>query len=142
MNGNPPQIRLVIASLRGGGTQRVCLNLCNGWASQGRRIELVIVTPEGPYLKQLDPRVRRVSMDASRLLKGYWPITRYVRTFPEVPLLVFNCDLAMGLLFFKRLGLMKSPVIYREGNSPRADVKACLRWIYPVLLKHADQIVA
>src|SRR6266404_5075628 len=126
----PPVIRLYIASLTGGGSEKVCSELCNGFAAQGARVELLLVNAFGPYLGRLDSRVRVVDFKASRAIKALPRVSKHLRSSPKLPVLVFGFNLGFALLLARGMGWHKAPVIYREGNSPRWNVKQSHRWAY------------
>jgi spore maturation protein SpmB len=54
------RITIVVGGLGGGGAERVCVNLVNAWAADGRAVTMLTVTQrsmESTY--PLDPRVAR-----------------------------------------------------------------------------------
>ena len=54
------RVTMVIAGLRGGGAERVCVNLANAWVSKGWAVTVVTVTQHGsPPAYNIDPRVAR-----------------------------------------------------------------------------------
>jgi len=56
--------------------------------------------------------------------------------------LIFGFEYGFGLAAMKRAGWIKSRLIYREGNSPFANVKPYLRFGYRALIAHADVVIA
>src|SRR5262249_36107677 len=74
--------------------------------------------------------------------QSLFPLVRHVRKIPEVPALVFGYDLGLLLLAAKRMGLIRSRLIYREGSSPRANIKRWLYWTYRVFIRYADLLIA
>lgn len=52
------RITTVISSLRGGGAERVCVNLANAWAARGHAVTVVTTSQyQSPPVYPLDPRV-------------------------------------------------------------------------------------
>ena len=51
-------IDILLPDLRGGGAERVCLNLANEFASRGLPGRMVVMRAEGEVLPLLEPRVR------------------------------------------------------------------------------------
>jgi glycosyltransferase involved in cell wall biosynthesis len=137
-----PIIRLYIASLAGGGSERVCTDLANGFVDQGLAVELLLVNAFGPYLARLDSRVRVADFKASRGLKALRRVSRHLHTSPTIPVLVFGFNLGVTLLLAKRLGLHKSPVVYREGSSPQSNIKRSQQWAYRWAIGRADKVIA
>lgn len=57
-----PKIALFIRWLRGGGAERVIANIAIGLAKRGVDVDLVLVTADGLYLKDLPPEVNIVDL--------------------------------------------------------------------------------
>lgn len=72
-------IAVLVASLDGGGAERVCLNLVNGFVGRGLRVDLVLLAARGVLLPLVDPRVRVVDLGASRIRSAALPLARYLR---------------------------------------------------------------
>mgnify|MGYP000901264102 CR=1 FL=1 len=72
-------IALFLPSLRGGGAERVMINLARGFSEQGLEVDLVLAKAEGPYLSQVPPEVRVIDLDSSRVLTSLPGLVRYLR---------------------------------------------------------------
>ena len=72
-------IAILLPDMRGGGTERVCLNLANEFAARGVRVQLVLMCAAGELLPLLDPRVEVIDLGAARMRGVLWPLTRYLR---------------------------------------------------------------
>ena len=142
VNYRPPVIRLYIASLIGGGSERVCTTLCNGFVSKGFGVELLLVNGFGPYLARLDSGVRIVDYKASRGLHALMGVSRHLRCSPSIPVLVFGFNLGAALVLARRIGLHNSPIIYREGSWPKAYIRPWQRFGYRWAMGQADRVVA
>lgn len=66
MSGNleADRIALLLQSLEGGGAQWRVLELANGFAKRGRKVELFLIEPEGPLRASLDGRIEIYPADA------------------------------------------------------------------------------
>jgi len=73
------QIALFLPSLRGGGAERVMVNLARGLSERGLVVDLVLAKAEGPYLSQVPPGVRVVDLGAPRVLASLPGLVRYLR---------------------------------------------------------------
>lgn len=73
------RLALFLPSLRGGGAERVVLNLARGFAERGLAVDLVLAKAEGPYLSQVPSSVRVVDLGASRVLASLPGLVRYLR---------------------------------------------------------------
>ena len=78
--GRHRQVALFLPSLRGGGAERVMVNLARGFVEQGVRVDLVLARAEGPYLSQVSPNVRIVDLRAPRVLASLPGLVRYLRS--------------------------------------------------------------
>ena len=137
-----PDIRLVIATLTGGGSERVCLLLANHWAAQGKLVEILLVRKEGEYLPMLSPLVHVWSANTSRALKALPGIVRRLNRWRDVPVMLFGFDFGVGLGASKRLGLLAPPIIYREGSCPERNISRKSHWRYTAFVSAADGVVA
>jgi glycosyltransferase involved in cell wall biosynthesis len=72
-------IALYLPSLRGGGAERVMVTLANGFVARGLDIDLVLAKAEGPFLSEVDSRVRIIDLDASRVICSLPGLVRYLR---------------------------------------------------------------
>jgi GalNAc-alpha-(1->4)-GalNAc-alpha-(1->3)-diNAcBac-PP-undecaprenol alpha-1,4-N-acetyl-D-galactosaminyltransferase len=136
-----PNIRLVIATLDGGGSERVCVELANLWARQGRRVEILLVKRKGVYLSQVDSRVAVFSADATRTLAAIWPVWRRLDRWPNVPALLFGFDFGVAFGALKRCGAVRSPLIYREGSLPKQNIRKGSHWKYRAFISAMDGII-
>ncbi len=145
----PRNISLFLPNLAGGGAERVMANVANGLAAHGHRVELVLLERVGPYLGDLDPAVRLVSLDAQSVRGGVVPLARHlVAERPDI--LVSALDHAnVGALVARRLARVSTRVVptvhitYSEGaahdrSTHNAMVRAATKRTYP----WADAIVA
>ena len=72
-------IAFFLPSLRGGGAERVVLNLAQGITERGLPVDLVLAAAEGTFLDQVPPAARLVDLRASRVLRSLGPLTGYLR---------------------------------------------------------------
>jgi glycosyltransferase involved in cell wall biosynthesis len=79
------RIALFVPSLRGGGAERVMLNLAQGFVDKGFAVDLVLANAEGPYLASVPPEVKVVDLRSRRVLWSMLRLVRYLRqTRPTV----------------------------------------------------------
>jgi hypothetical protein len=72
-------IALFLPSLRGGGAEKVMVNLALGFVEQGLKVDLVLAKAEGPYLSRVPEEVRVVDLGARRVLYSLPGLVRYLR---------------------------------------------------------------
>jgi glycosyltransferase involved in cell wall biosynthesis len=75
----PAPIAFFLPSVRGGGAQRVVVNLVQAIAERGLPVDLVLAVAQGVFLDQLPPAVRLIDLRARRLAGSMIPLTRYLR---------------------------------------------------------------
>ena len=81
------RISIFLPSLMGGGAERVMVTLANEFVGRGIGVDFVLAKYEGPYLKDLDPDIRVINLNASRLAFSLIPLVKYFRKEkPEVML--------------------------------------------------------
>lgn len=74
------KVALFLPSLRGGGAERVMVNLARGFSERGLRVNLVLAKAEGPYLSHVPSTVRSVDLRASRVLASLPSLVHYLRS--------------------------------------------------------------
>ncbi len=148
-----PDLALFIPTLGGGGAERVFLNLANGFAERGYRVELVLASAQGSYLSELDGRVQLVDFEQrlgkGRLALSIFPLIRYLRQrkpkvllsalteaniiavlsriFSAVPIRLFLSEHSTFSIAVKRESFLKKLLLF-----------ICLK----VLYRNADGIIA
>jgi glycosyltransferase involved in cell wall biosynthesis len=142
-------IAFFLPSLRGGGAERVTVNLAQGMTERGLPVDLVVASAEGELLEQLPPAVRLVNFHLSRVLPSLIPLIAYIRR--ERPRVVIS---AMGhanlvALWAARLALRGTPVMVTVHTtvSQFGSLKGRLaRKLWPSLMRvfypWADSVVA
>ena len=73
------KVALFLPSLRGGGAERVMVNLARGFYDQGINVDLVLAKAEGPYLSEVPAGVRVIDLHSSRVLFSLPGLVRYLR---------------------------------------------------------------
>jgi glycosyltransferase involved in cell wall biosynthesis len=72
-------IAFFLPSVRGGGAQRVIVNLVQGITERGLPVDVVLTVAEGVFLDQLPPAARMVDLGARRLIGSLAPLAGYLR---------------------------------------------------------------
>lgn len=72
-------LAIFLPTLNGGGAERVMVTLANAFSARGFKVDLVLATAAGPYLKEVAPTVRVVDLQAGRIIKALVPLVRYLR---------------------------------------------------------------
>ena len=110
-------IAFFLPSVRGGGAQRVVVNLIQGITERVIPVDLVLATATGPFLKQLPPGVRLVDLKAGRLIGSFAPLVRYLKR--ERPRVVVSSMTHANLitLWAARLSGTATPVVVTVHNT-------------------------
>ncbi len=125
-------ISIVLPDLRGGGAERVALNLANGFARRGYVVEMVLLSATGTFLADLDPDIRIVDFKARRLRDALFPLVRHLRIRRPDALLAFMWPLTVIALWAKWLARSKTRVVVAEHTTWSRDEIVCsvfARWL-------------
>lgn len=143
------RIAVFVPSLRGGGAERVMLDLAHGFAERGVATDLVLPQVEGPYLTEVRPDVRIVNLDARRVLASLPGLVRYLRRERPDALLATLTHANLVALWARRLSRVPTRVVVREANTLTQVTRGAgrdRRRLLPFLVRRfypwADGIVA
>lgn len=139
---NDSFIDILLPDLRGGGAERVCLNLANEFARRDLQVRMVLMRTEGDLLPLLDPRVEIVDLGAKRVRNALWPLVRHLRQTPPAALLANMWPLTFLAALACKLSGAKCRVVAVEHNawsqSPLVKrrrtamaLKASMKWMSP-----------
>ncbi|MBN1141396.1 MAG: glycosyltransferase [Deltaproteobacteria bacterium] len=151
-NSQPDRVKkiaLYVPSMRGGGAERVMLNLAKGLAAKKIHVDLVLAKAEGPYLDKAPEAVRIVDLKANRVLKSLPGLVAYLRRERPDALLSTMLHANIIALLAKKLAQVPVRVVVREALGLSEDLDrhsslrkrmdiAFFRWCY----SWADSIVA
>lgn len=142
-------IGLFVPSLRGGGAERMMVNLANAFVSRGVATDLVLVKNVGSYQDEVSSDVNVIDLDTSRILSALPGLVRYLRSCrPNALLSTLNTTNVIASWACKwidvspKVVLRQDTTISIKGNrmsNPKVKIEPFLaRWFYP----WSDQIVA
>jgi glycosyltransferase involved in cell wall biosynthesis len=142
-------IALFLPNLRGGGAERVMVNLARGLAGRGCRVDLVLAKAEGPHLSKVAEDVRVVDLRSCRVVTSVLPLSKYLRSERPDVLVSALYHANVAALLARRLSRVSTRVIptvhippsedIARSNSRKTSILHTLtRWCYP----WADAIVA
>lgn len=142
------KVTLFVASMKGGGAERVIANLSQGFAQLHVPTEMLLVWKTGDYLRLIPPEVPVVSFEVRRLWQCHQPLVRYLReTRPDAMLSTLTrCN--FHALLAKRFAKSPTRLVVREANTPSVEEQVLGIYERTVLrimkrfYKHADGIVA
>ena len=143
------RLAFFLPSLEGGGAQRVMLNLAEGFCERGFRVDSVLASAEGEYLRSVPPAVRVVNLGAQRVLRSLVPLVRYLRR--ERPrVLIAGLDhanlvamAASRIAHARNRTVISVHCVFETGGSPWRDFRIrTLPWLLGRLHRWADAVVA
>lgn len=114
---DPGSIAFFLPSVRGGGAQRVMVNLAQGIIERGLPVDVVLATAEGVFLDHLPPAVRVVDLRAPRLLRSMLPLAGYLRRERPRVLVSSMSHANLIALWAARLARQSTPVVVTVHNT-------------------------
>lgn len=110
-------VTLLMPNFEAGGAERVMIRLAQGLVDDGFPVDLVVLSESGPYRQELDPRVRVVSLQATRAWRAIPSLARYLRQQRPRAVLsaLFHCNfLAVAA---RALAQVPTRVVLSEHNT-------------------------
>jgi glycosyltransferase involved in cell wall biosynthesis len=112
------KITLLAASLQGGGTEKICVILANGFAERGLAVDLLVLNMhQAKYERQLDSRVSLINLNHSHARSSAWTLAVYMLKNKPKKILVFSHQLAVLLVILRFLLFRKTKIIARNTNT-------------------------
>ena len=125
IRGMARHVAVVVHSLGAGGAQQRLVWLCNHFIALGRSVDLVVFDPDGPMRAQLDPAIRLIPIEASKIwIKSVRrralgsAMTRYLRA--HAPDVVMSGNNAVHMPVITAVGAAEAhtPLVLRVSNRP------------------------
>lgn len=146
---NNNRVAFVAPSLRGGGAERVMLDLAIGFAEMGFHVDLVLVAAEGPYLELVPESVRLINLASKRTYKALPAMVLYLRRERPTAVLSTLNNVNVLVVWAKVISRVSARVVVREPTTPSRRFASAnsLKKLFFWLLKRqsyllADKIVA
>jgi len=132
------KVALFLPSLRGGGAERVMVNLARGFAERGLAVDLVLARAEGPYLAEVPSSVRAVDLGARRVLYALPGLLRYLRRErPHAMLSALNHANVVAIWAWLLSGVETRLVVSEHSTLSRSteNASSLRRRFIPLLIK-------
>lgn len=113
----PGPIAFFLPSVRGGGAQRVIVNLVQGITERGIPVDLVLSAADGVFLDQVPPAARLVDLRAGRLVRTLGPLAGYLRRERPRALVSSMSHANLVALWAARLAGRSTPVMVTVHNT-------------------------
>lgn len=122
------KVSLIIPSLRGGGAERVMLNLANNLTSKGYIVDLVLFKKEGEYINKINDDVNIVSFFSKRTVWAIYPLIKYLKKHKPEVVLSAMMYVNICVLVASQLSIVKAKVIISEHSTYTASLKHNRTW--------------
>ena len=144
-----PVVSIILPSLRGGGAERVMLNIANGLVDKGYTVDLVLVSATGPYLADIKKTLTLVNLKSQHSSTSIPALISYLRRRRPRIMMSSLPHISITSLIARQLSMVPSRSIIVEHNtisqtiSHSSSIKTKL---LPLLMrlsyKFSDKIVA
>lgn len=122
------RLALFLPSLRGGGAERVMVNLARGFVKRGIAVDLVLAKVEGPYLSEVPQEVRIIDLKSQRVLTSLPGLIRYLRREKPSVLLSAMDHTNLIALWAKKLSRIPMRVVVSVHNNLEKSSQNATFW--------------
>ena len=143
------KISIIMPSFRGGGAERVFIDLAEGLADTGCMVDLVVINDEGPYRNSVNKKINIVCLFGSSASRSLFKLKNYIKDCESTTILSCLTHLNIIVLIASKLSRFKGQVVVTEHNHyslEKADLprrKAFfLKFFAKYLYRMADNIIA
>jgi glycosyltransferase involved in cell wall biosynthesis len=138
----------LLPDMGGGGTERLTVELANGFAARGARVDCVLMQARGEFLPLLSPLVRVVDLNVPRLRHVPGALRSWLRAERPDALLAAMWPLTSAAIV-AATGLKHRPRLFLSDHCPLREQYAAplrtslsLRLSVPLTYRRADGIIA
>lgn len=79
------KLLIVLPNFRGGGAERLAINLANDWQARGFCVEFILLEKEGELISFVSSNIKLVDLNCKRIRHAIWPLATYLkRCKPDV----------------------------------------------------------
>lgn len=80
-------IAFILPDLRGGGAEKVCINLATNWISKGHSVTFVLMNKRGEYLKNVPKKIKIISLKKKKIRQLFFPLFNFFKSHrPDITL--------------------------------------------------------
>ena len=80
-------IFFILPDLRGGGAERVCINLAHDWILRGHKVTFVLMKKRGEFLNNVSKKIKIINLNKDRIGSLFFPLLNFFfKKKPEVTL--------------------------------------------------------
>jgi glycosyltransferase involved in cell wall biosynthesis len=132
------RIAFFLPDLAGGGAERVCVNLADGFVARGLDVDFVLAKAEGPLLKALPAGVKVVDLSVNRTLAAVLPLASYLRRERPYALIAAPDHANLVAIWAKLFGRSATRVVITHHNHPSLAIRNSPKLqekMYPLLMR-------
>jgi glycosyltransferase involved in cell wall biosynthesis len=107
-------IAMIWPDLRGGGAERVAVNLANGFVQRGYSVDMVLLSAKGEFLTDLLPSIRVVDLDVKRMRWAMPSLVGYLRQTRPAAILVSMWPLTLCAIWARTLSRVTTRLVVAE----------------------------
>lgn len=111
------RVAIFLPDLRGGGAERVSVNLANGLADRGYCVDMVLLSAAGPFLNLLRPDVRVVNLQVKQMRWALQPLIQYLRQTKPDAMLACMWPLTVFAVVARKVANVATRIIVAEHNT-------------------------
>ncbi len=134
-----PDVAFLLPSLRGGGAERVLIDLAGAAAGRGLQVDMVVINRQEEVVSELGPGIRVVDLNRTRAATALPALARYLRSSrPPALLTTLEHTNVLGVAGARLAGGTR--VVVREANTVSEDlasagvkgqaIRELMRWTY------------
>lgn len=142
MNRVNCRISIMLPDLRGGGAERVAVNLANGFVRRGYLVDMVLLSAHGEFLSDLHPGVNVVELSVDRARWAIFPLIKYMRQARPTAVLACMWPLTILALLARILARANTRLVVAEHttwsrsellNRPTVgwQIRKSMHWLFP-----------
>jgi len=110
-----------LPNLKGGGAERVAINLANRFIQRGYKIDIILMSATGEFLSELNQDVRIIDLQVRRLRGSFLPLVRYLRNNRPEALLANMWPLTSIALWARAMAQVSTRVVVAEHTTWSGD---------------------
>ena len=107
-------VSIVLPDLRGGGAERVAVNLANTFVQRGYAVDMVLLPATDEFLSELLPEVRVVDLKVRRIRWAIFPLVRYLRSARPIVVLACMWPLTVAVMWARFLARVPMRAVVAE----------------------------
>jgi glycosyltransferase involved in cell wall biosynthesis len=142
-------VSILLPSLRGGGAERVMLNIGKGLSEDSCKIEYVLVKATGSFLKQVPTECRVIDLGARKALTALPSLIRYLKSQKPTVVLSSLPHINLTAIFAVLIARTNTKVVLIEHNTlsqsmahSSRKVDRLLPYLMRIFYRFSDHIVA